>query len=456
MTGTKGVTARALNDVSERRGSALVLVNAAYTSQADPRTRLLAARRGDRLHLPGGVVMQADHAAAVNILHRASDPDITLHTPYTRVRQILQDRADRQRTSSPVPSASESETSRNPCARMHRKKEAGDMDPLRVGILGTGWMATEHRRFLTAVADAPLVAVCDLDRERAEAFAGGTGARVYSDWRDMLDREDLAALFVCVPPLAHREPAVTALDLGLPVYLEKPIARTAEDAAAIVAAAQRSGTVCAVGYQWHALDLLDDLSQVLAGQDIGLLVGASIGPTLSRPWFLDRRAGGGNLLERGSHHLDLARTVAGEVGSVQAAAGRVRLARRTVGGGDIDDAVTILLELTSGALATIVVAWTGDGQPGTYALDVVASEATLRLDLDPAYTLSGASRGQPVSQRAKSHPLERSISTFLTAVRERDPSAVICPPPDAAATLAVAAAAERALDTGRAVEVAAP
>jgi predicted dehydrogenase len=328
------------------------------------------------------------------------------------------------------------------------------MDPLRVGILGTGWMATEHRRVLDAVADAPLVAVCDLDRERAEAFAGGTGARVYSDWRDMLDREDLTALFVCVPPLEHREPAVTALDLGLPVYLEKPIARTAEDAAAIVAAAQRSGTVCAVGYQWHALDLLDDLSQLLAGQDIGLLVGASIGPTRSRPWFLDRRAGGGNLLERGSHHLDLARTVAGEVGSVQAAAGRVRLARSTVGGGDIDDAVTILLELTSGALATIVVAWTGDGQPGTYALDVVASEATLRLDLDPAYTLSGASRGQPVSQRARSHPLERSISTFLTAVRERDPSAVICPPPDAAATLAVVAAAERALDTGRAVEVA--
>ena len=60
---------------------------------------------------------------------------------------------------------------------------------------------------------------------------------------------------------------------------------------------------------------------LLAGQQIGLLVGTSIGPTQSRPWFVDMRAGGGNLLERGSHHLDLARTVAGEVASVQAAAG---------------------------------------------------------------------------------------------------------------------------------------
>lgn len=103
---TKGLTARAPHDVPERRGSALVLVNAAYTSQADPRTGLLAVRRGGRLHLPGGVVMCADHAAAINIPHRASDPDITLHTPYTRVRQILQERADRQRTRLPVQDSS--------------------------------------------------------------------------------------------------------------------------------------------------------------------------------------------------------------------------------------------------------------------------------------------------------------------------------------------------------------
>jgi transposase len=115
---TKGLTAQALHDVSERRSSALVLVNAAYTSQADPRDHCtLGARRGDRLYLPGGVVMQADHAAAINILHRASDPDITLHTPYTMVRQILQERADRQRTRLPVqdssPPRAESELSKH-------------------------------------------------------------------------------------------------------------------------------------------------------------------------------------------------------------------------------------------------------------------------------------------------------------------------------------------------------
>src|SRR5215471_9820763 len=234
----------------------------------------------------------------------------------------------------------------------------GGVDRMAVGIIGAGWIAKEHYRILGSLAGAEVVAVCDVGRERAEALAGGTGARVYVDWQELLDREDLAALVVCTPPLSHRAPAIAALDRGLPVYLEKPIARTAENAAAIVAAAERTGTVCAIGYQWHALDLLDDLRRLLEGQQIGLLVGTSIGPTQSRPWFLNRRAGGGNLLERGSHHFDLARVIGGDVTSVQAGAGRVRLARSADGDGDgdIDDAVTILLTLASGALATVLVA----------------------------------------------------------------------------------------------------
>lgn len=327
------------------------------------------------------------------------------------------------------------------------------MSTIRMGIIGAGWIAQEHRRVLDSVAEAELVAICDLDEKRAKALAAGSGARVYTDWRDLLDTEDLGAIIVAVPPGAHAEPVVAALAHGLPVYLEKPIARTWEDAAQIVAEAQRTGTVCAVGYQWHALDLLDDLPGVLAGQQIGLLVGTSIGPTQSRPWFVDMRAGGGNLLERGSHHLDLVRTVAGEVVAVQAAAGRVRLARSGGEAGDIDDALTIMLELASGALATVVVAWTKPGQPGSYGLDIVASDATLRLALDPDFTLTGRSGGEQVSRRAASHPMERSMRRFLHAVSQNDPAAVVCMPPDAAATLAVAIAAERALETSRAVRV---
>src|ERR1044071_2391979 len=77
---------------------------------------------------------------------------------------------------------------------------------MRVGMIGAGWIAQEHRRVLGSLAEAELVAICDLDRERAEALAEGTGARTYQDWRDLLDREDLGALIGCVPPAARRGP----------------------------------------------------------------------------------------------------------------------------------------------------------------------------------------------------------------------------------------------------------
>src|SRR5439155_959404 len=78
--------------------------------------------------------------------------------------------------------------------------------------------------------DVQVVGVCDLDRARAEALAP-PGATVYERFDELLDRGQPDALWVCTPPLAHREPAVAALTRGIHVYLEKPIARTADDAA---------------------------------------------------------------------------------------------------------------------------------------------------------------------------------------------------------------------------------
>ena len=115
--------------------------------------------------------------------------------------------------------------------------------------------------------------------------------------------------------------------------------------------------------------------------------------------------------------------------------------------------MTILLTLASGAIATVIVAWTRPGQPGTYGVDVIASESTLRLSLDPEFTLTGVARGAPVDRRAAANPSERSMRRFLDAARDRDPAEVVCTPPDAAATLAVAIAAERALETAQAVTI---
>jgi predicted dehydrogenase len=247
---------------------------------------------------------------------------------------------------------------------------------------------------------------------------------------------------------------VAVLDAGLPLYLEKPIARSLADAAEIVAAAARSTAVCTVGYQWRAIDVLGELRRALAGQPVGCLVGQSVGGTQSRPWFLDQAASGGNLLERGSHHIDLARALAGEVVAVQAAGSAVRLAPRPGNAtGDIDDAVTVMLHFSSGGIGTIVVAWTRDDLPGRYLVELTTAGAALRLDLDPDFRLSGTSGGAPVAAGCQSPPFDSSVGRFVAAAKAGDQGLVLCSPEDAARTLAVAVAAEEALRTGRTVPV---
>ena len=322
---------------------------------------------------------------------------------------------------------------------------------MRAAIIGAGWIAEEHAAILRRLDGVDLVAVCDLDLERARDLAGD--AAVYADWRELLDRESPDCVFVCTPPKVHRDPAIEALARGVHVYLEKPIARGLDDARAIVDAAEAGAAICAVGYQWRAVEVLDDLRAAIEGQPLGLLIGIGTGPTRSRPWFLNRVEGGGNLLERASHGIDLERAVAGDAVEVQAIAGAIPLAQSAGETGDIEDAAAIVLRFANGAVGSSTIAWTRDGLPGKYSLDVLGSESSLHLELDPDFTLTGVSRGESIHATTVQHPIERGVERFLAAARDGDPARVFCTPRDAFGTLATVLACEEALATGGTVLV---
>ncbi|HEY2869188.1 MAG TPA: Gfo/Idh/MocA family oxidoreductase [Gaiellales bacterium] len=325
---------------------------------------------------------------------------------------------------------------------------------LRAGMIGGGWITRVHAPAIDGADGVDLVAACDIDLERAEAIAGPRGGRAYTSWEEMYEREQLDVVWVCTPPLHHREPTVTALAAGIDVYLEKPIARTLPDAESIVAAADAADrAVCAVGYQWHATELLADAREALEGQRVGMLVGRNYGPVSGRPWFVDRAQGGGQLLERGSHHIDLQRAIAGDIAAVQTTAGSVRLAQADTPRGNIEDAITLLFHFANGALGCVHTVWSRDGQPELYAADILATDATIALELGPdRFRISGQSAGRELAAEY-GEPMHRSIAGFLDAVRTGDPDRVHCTPADALQTLRVAHACERALETGSVVSV---
>ena len=123
---------------------------------------------------------------------------------------------------------------------------------LKVGIIGTGWIAESHIQSYLRMPDVDVVALADLVPGKAEAFAkewGVEGARCYPDHLSMLESEELDAVSVCTYNMQHACCTIDALDRGVNVLLEKPMCVTTEEAVEIMRAEKKSGKVLSIGFQ---------------------------------------------------------------------------------------------------------------------------------------------------------------------------------------------------------------
>lgn len=119
-------------------------------------------------------------------------------------------------------------------------------DKFRVAVIGVGHLGRHHARILSALDEVQLVGVADIKPGRAEQIGGPLGARATTDCRDLIDQVD--AVTVAVPTEVHGDVAVPFLERGIPVLVEKPLARTLGEADRIIRAACASRATLAVGH----------------------------------------------------------------------------------------------------------------------------------------------------------------------------------------------------------------
>jgi predicted dehydrogenase len=121
------------------------------------------------------------------------------------------------------------------------------MKPVKLGFIGAGGIAQSHLRALSGAEEIEVVAVADILKERAEQTAREWNIpHTYQDYQEMLAKEDIEAVSVCTFNQAHRAPTVDALNAGKHVIVEKPMAATLDDAAAMTRAAHETGKVLMV------------------------------------------------------------------------------------------------------------------------------------------------------------------------------------------------------------------
>ncbi len=186
---------------------------------------------------------------------------------------------------------------------------------LKVGIIGCGGIANgKHLPSLKAINRVDLVAFCDLIEEKAIKAAkeyGTPDAKVYTDYQELLKDESIDVVHVLTPNRMHAQISIDALHAGKHVMCEKPMAKTAEDARRMVAAAKESGKKLTIGYQHRHKPETQYLKQVIDSGELGDIYYAKALAIRRRGtpnWgvFLNEyEQGGGPLIDIGTHALDL-------------------------------------------------------------------------------------------------------------------------------------------------------
>jgi predicted dehydrogenase len=287
---------------------------------------------------------------------------------------------------------------------------------LGVGMIGYAFMGRAHsqawrnaRSFFDPPALPRLAAIAGRDEVAAKETAERFGwASVESDWRRLLERDDIDIIDICTPSDTHAEIGIAALEAGKHVLCEKPLANTVAEAEAMAAAAEvarRRGVVAMVGFTYRRVPAIAYARQLVAEGRIGRLLHVRgqylqdwlLDPEAPLTWRLQKdRAGSGALGDIGAHIVDLAQYVTGEqllgVSGLTETFVRQRPVAspaasdldgsRPTGEVTVDDAAVFVSRLTGGAIATFEATRFATGRKNSIRLELNGTHGSLAFDFE--------------------------------------------------------------------------
>lgn len=296
-------------------------------------------------------------------------------------------------------------------------------DPLGVGLVGYAFMGAAHSqawRTVGRVFELPVAAsmnvLCGRDRQAATAAAERLGwATVETDWRALIDRDDVQIVDICTPGDSHAEIAVAALAAGKHVLCEKPLANSVGEAEAMAEAAERAkanGIRSMVAFNYRRVPALALARQLVAAGRLGTIrhIRAEylqdwiVDPEFPLAWRLQReRAGSGALGDIGAHIVDAAQFVTGDLLTgvtgltetfirerplLVGAHGLSGTATAERGEVTVDDCALFLGRFAGGAVASFEATRFAAGRKNAMRIEVNGSAGSLAFDFESMNELS--------------------------------------------------------------------
>jgi len=322
---------------------------------------------------------------------------------------------------------------------------------VKVGFVGCGGIAGYHFGHFEKLTDrARITAVCDLVDERVQKTAVRFKATPYKDWREMLAKEALDAVYVCIEPCAHTKKGsggmeLAAIEKGCHLFVEKPVALSMAYANKVLAALKKKKLINAAGFQDRYQDIVPYMKNWLAKKEIAFINGYWVGGMPGVWWWRRRDTSGGQAVEQTIHIFDMARYLFGDVVAVQA------FGRRGVITGvenyDTEDASAVNLQFANGVIGTIYSGcFTKIGKCG---IDVYCKDA--RLEYGERAGFKAVESNLTIDMKTGNDYGQEEDDAFIDAILEKDQSLILSPYSEAAKALEVTLAANESMDKGGAL-----
>lgn len=277
------------------------------------------------------------------------------------------------------------------------------MKSIRIGMIGTGFMGEAHSRGYKCAADRfdlhiqpALQAICGRNKENLLRVARKYGWKnSETDWHKLITREDVDLVDICVPNKMHKEVAIAAANAGKSVFCEKPLARNVSEAKEMLAAVQSSGVKHLVAFCNRKIPAIALAKELLDQSTLGTIfhwratwrADWAVNPAQPRTWrFNQNEAGSGALGDIGSHLVDLARFLVGEIDSVMGMTATFVNSRplpdniEVLAPVDVDDAALFLVRFKNGAIGSFEASRFCTGEREHFSFEINGKKGSIKFD----------------------------------------------------------------------------
>ena len=256
----------------------------------------------------------------------------------------------------------------------------------------------------------------------------------------MLDKEELDAVFICVPPFAHGDIEIDVAKRGMPFFVEKPVNLSLEKAKEVEKTVKEKNLITSVGYCLRYMDIVERAKNFLQDKKIALVLGRYFGevPGAGKGWYSKKEKSGGQIVEQATHIVDLMRYLAGDVDSVygQGFSGINKFENY-----DVEDASIVSMHFDNGAIGSLTCNWLLSGyQP---PLEIIAKGFQVQYSIA---SLKIITKNKKEEFFVSNNCSLLADQLFVEAVKNNDPAKIKSDYSDGLKSLEVTLAANESME----------